>query len=140
MGRLCATWQVEGLLGGCEVLGFAGVDYEGPAPPWLILRRCRIRTKNGADFVLAFEAGRIMEAARISSTSAENGAGVCPARAVAPARRPPTVVIVTKDAGLEVVVDELRQCDVPCKLIKNVAELGEMVRAMSILDTPAPGT
>ena len=132
---------MQGLLGDCEVVGFAGADYEGPAPPWLILRRCRIRTKNGADFVMAVEAGRIAEAARICSTSAVDGVGVCPAAAVAPRDGTPTVVIVTKDAGLEVVVDELRQYDVPCKLIKDVAGLGEMVRAMSILDaSPLPGT
>ena len=46
-------------------------------------------------------------------------------------------MIVTKDAGLEVVVDELQQRSVPCKLIKSVAELGEMIRAMSILDSGA---
>ena len=28
--------------------GFAGADYEGPTPPWMLLRRCRVRTKNGA--------------------------------------------------------------------------------------------
>ena len=45
---LCVNLQVKGLLGGCEVVGFAGTDYEGPTPPWMHLRRCRIRTKNGA--------------------------------------------------------------------------------------------
>ncbi len=33
----------------------------------------------------------------------------------------------------QVVVDELRQCDVPCKLVSNVGELGEMLRAIDIL-------
>jgi len=40
--------EVQGLIGSCDVVGFAGVDYEGPAPPWMKLRRCRVRTKNGA--------------------------------------------------------------------------------------------
>ena len=35
------------------MLGVAGVDYEGPAPAWLRLRRCRIRTKNGAGLSLS---------------------------------------------------------------------------------------
>ncbi|KAJ1481879.1 hypothetical protein T484DRAFT_1898683, partial [Baffinella frigidus] len=45
-----------------QVRGFAGVDYNGPAPAWLPVDRCGVRTKNGADFVLAFHAGRIVDA------------------------------------------------------------------------------
>jgi hypothetical protein len=50
----------------------------------------------------------------------------------------PTVVIVTADAGLEVVADELRQCAISCMLVKSVAELGEMVRAMTFLKSSQP--
>lgn len=41
----------------CVMKGFAGVDYSGPCADWLPIRRCAVRAKNGADFMLAFEAG-----------------------------------------------------------------------------------
>ena len=81
------------------------------------------------DFVLAFETGRIIESAlRARERDGQSGTGRGDL---------PTVVIVTKDVGLEVVVDELQQCDVACKLVKSVAELGEMLRAMDILEQDA---
>lgn len=85
---------------------------------------------SSSDFVLAFEAGRFIEAARAQQRDASVGVRVEGWEATAI----PTVVIVTADAGLEVVVDELQQCNVPCKLIKNMGELGEMLRAMDILE------
>lgn len=88
-----------------------------------------------SDFILAFEAGRIIEAVHLSGAGAnegEDGTGTASEQEL------PTVVIVTKDAGLEVVKDELLRHGVPCTMISNVAQLGEMIRAMSILDS-SPG-
>ena len=111
--------DAQGLQSGFEVVGFAGVDYAGPAPSWMRLRRCRVRTKNGADFVLAFEAGRVAEAAR---------------RAHGPGRdEAPTIVLVTADAGLSVIADELQQCGFQCKVVKDMEGLATMLRAMMIV-------
>ena len=110
--------DAQGLQSGFEVVGFAGVAYAVPAPSWMRLRRCRVRTKNGADFVLAFEAGRVAEAARCG-LGGEHEA--------------PTIVIVTADAGLSVIADELQQCGFQCKVVKDMEGLATMLRAMMIV-------
>ena len=112
--------DAEGLQSGFDVVGFAGVDYAGPVPSWMRLRRCRVRTKNGADFVLAFEAGRVAEAAR-----REHGSG---------RHEAPTIVLVTADAGLSAIADELQQCGLQCKVVKDIEGLATMLRAMMILE------
>ncbi len=79
--------------------------------------------------MLAFEAGRLVEAAM--HRKAQGGGGV-PEEAR-------LVVIVTADAGLEVVADELEQCGVSCKVVKNLGQLAELVRAMDILQSAGAG-
>ena len=88
------------------VRGFAGADYCGPTPAWLPIIRCEVRAKNGADFLLAFEAGKMAQ--RVLSNNTQ---------------RPPTVVIISADAGLNIVVKELTLVGIPSFLLINISEL-----------------
>jgi hypothetical protein len=91
------------------IRGFAGADYGGPAPDWLPIIRCNVRAKNGADFLLAFEAGKLAQScASLTYT-------------------PPIVVMVSGDAGLEIIVRELRNVGISSYLLMNVSELEHVV-------------
>ena len=79
--------------------------------------------------MLAFEAGRLVQA--VTHRREQGGEEV--------AEEAPLVVIVTADAGLEVVADELEQCGVSCKVVKNLGQLAELVRAMDILQSAGGG-
>lgn len=92
-----------------SVRGFAGADYSGPSPDWLPVVRCDVRAKNGADFLLAFEAGKIAQA---FSNSKET---------------PPVIVIISADSGLSIVVNELMLLGIPSFLLLNVSELDIVV-------------
>jgi hypothetical protein len=71
--------------------------------------RCEVRAKNGADFLLAFEAGKLAQ--KVISNNKE---------------KPPTIVIISADAGLNIVVKELTLAGIPSFLLMNISEL-EMV-------------
>ena len=98
-----------------------------------------------SDFVLAFEAGRLIEAARthldgqLQETGGREATQLEEGHGASQRSQAPTFVIVTADEGLQVVADEMQQCGVCCKLVKNVGELGEMLRAMDILANPGAG-
>jgi hypothetical protein len=95
------------------VRGFAGADYCGPTPSWLPIIRCEIRAKNGADFLLAFEAGKLAQTV-ISKNN----------------EKPPTIVIISADAGLNIVVKELTLLGIPSFLLMNISELELVVNKL----------
>jgi hypothetical protein len=94
------------------VRGFAGADYSGPSPDWLPIMRCDVRAKNGADFLLAFEAGRV---AQSMASNRDN---------------PPIIVIISSDCGLSIVVKELMLAGIPSYMILNVSELDMVVNEL----------
>ena len=71
--------------------------------------RCDTRAKNGADFLLAFEAGKVAQA-----FSSDRG-------------RPPIILIVSSDAGLNIVVKELNLAGIPAFLLLIISELDVVV-------------
>ena len=64
--------------------------------------------QNGADFVLAFEAGASLKLLGAHTVQADEA---------------PTIVVVTADAGLSVIADELQQCGFQCKVVKDMEGL-----------------
>jgi hypothetical protein len=104
--QICQGRQIQKRIALPVVRGFAGADYCGPAPSWLPMIRCEVRAKNGADFLLAFEAGKLAQ--KVISKNIE---------------KPPTIIIVSADAGLNIVVKELTLVGIPSFLLINISEL-----------------
>ena len=75
--------------------------------------RCEVRAKNGADFLLAFEAGKLAQ--KVIGNNTE---------------KPPTIVMISADAGLNIVVKELTLVGIPSYLLMNISELELVVNRL----------
>jgi hypothetical protein len=75
--------------------------------------RCEVRAKNGADFLLAFEAGKLAQ--KVIGNNIE---------------KPPTIVMISADAGLNIVVKELTLVGIPSYLLMNISELELVVNRL----------
>ena len=102
--------QVRQHLNSCDIRGFAGPDYQGSAPSWLPVTRCSVRLKNGADFLIAFEAGKVCQEFTHSERKCR-----------------PIIIIVSSDAGLGIITQELENAGIQSFLILNVAEIESVV-------------